>query len=1066
MEKILTERMTMSDIPPFPADDAEAIPAFPSGGKKASAPVDPKTLPGYEPPFSLHDTIQSLFGFGAGKSRTGGQTAPLVGDDEKLTPKQQQARNLLTAGDMALSTPGMVIASGEDLLARGLTQANPEATHEQISAAGNLAYDQVMDKIGSPLHKVLKFAGIGNESGRDEESAIDKMMGKAEELVSSSGETIAHKTGGAINSDDVKSVFHAAMALAGGKGLKEGMAKLAARAPTVTADAMKSVPEVERAETYKAAQEAKAPEAPAEMAGQGEQAAVQAAAAKTKLIEPKNLTLNPLTGELSEAIPEMGKELPKPTSLERALDKAAAGKRFDLTAEERVALKGLDDAPLEHPIIDEQGKVLRRGGRFDREGGSVDPKLLARLAAAGLGAWAGAYFDSDDQLTGAVMGGALALGASALPVKSALETFKKLAGEDTRIKINEFADAHEKYTKLAAVDVWAKQKQVEELVPDVAGRERITHAIEAGNVAGLAANEIKAAKIVQDYFTGIGEVASLEGVLSSARENYVTHIWDWSKNKGLFERWMERGSGAPGMGVHNRFADARSIPTLAAGKAQGLTPLTEDVSAIMGIYGNSMSRSIANSVFTRALKLEKVPGTNLGLVVKAEDAPHSYVSINNPAMQGLKVHPDIAPSLKMLYDVSSPGAAMKVLQGISDSSKRVAVGFSLFHAKALTDAMIGGSGNPFKAVGRIPGFVAGTDKYLRELRKGSASDLVDLAAEGGLKFSLEGENSVVEDTGNSFYSAMTSVQEGLDKLIPHAGLPVKGIIEVNKKLDTFMWARLHAGMKLNMFAEKYQVLMDNAAKAAQKDPAKGLTREQAARIAASYTNDLFGGLNWRRVAEDSKSYLGRQLGQAMLNPGARRVLGILMFAPDWTISTTRAAIKAFGGRPDFINPKTLAGLHQQYLLRAAVYYMIVGDAINYTMSGHHVWENKDPTVLDMDPKGERHMQWSKHTMEPVHWLTKPAQQAINKLGMIPRESIEQALNVDYLSAKGRMAPMESRMKHLAKNFLPISAQQADQGGAASLVSGFAGVPIYGKTAEEKKKEREERRRKKLKEHRK
>lgn len=188
-------------------------------------------------------------------------------------------------------------------------------------------------------------------------------------------------------------------------------------------------------------------------------------------------------------------------------------------------------------------------------------------------------------------------------------------------------------------------------------------------------------------------------------------------------------------------------------------------------------------------------------------------------------------------------------------------------------------------------------------------------------------------------------------------------------------------------------------------------------------------------------------------------MGILMFAPDWTISTTRAAVKAFG-RPDFIRPTTLAGLHQQYLIRAAAYYLLVGDAINYSMSGHHLWENKDPTVLDMDPKGETHMQWSKHTMEPVHWLTKPAQQGINKMGIIPREITEQALGVDYLSSKGRMPPIKNRIKHLAKNFEPISAQQADQGGAGSVVAGFAGVPIYGKTKAQKDKEKAERDRKK------
>lgn len=1168
----------MSGIPAFPSDTAVSdIPSFPEGEQAApAAPAAPS-------------------------------------DSAPMRLLKSNAKNALSVADIVGSIPASLAGVAADTVARVHSIAKGQGG-KAAGQEGNLAYNATMELYGNPFSRLLKWAGMGKEEGEQSPSGVDGVMQKVSKLLEKGGEWTEKHTGGVITKEDVNSLANEAMALGGGKGMYHGVSKLASKIPTATLEGLKTLPEVEQAETYRAAQDAKEPEAPAAMAGAGADAAVEARAAKVRIADPKTLMLDPISGDLKEAIPEMGKELPKPSALERGLEKASNGRRFDMTAEERIALKGLADRPLDKPIVGEDGKVLDpaafaktpaagttaaktateaeawakgtrvtdiRGnpkvvyhgtytefdkfdpeeigqggghadwgnghyftddpqaagqyadtpggnirpaylrmknpatlkdiqadpelrdsigesdlgdklkakgfdgaiiehpngakeyvvydtkqihGKFSRQTGSIDPKLMARLAAVGLGAWAGAYYNDDNQLEGAILGGVAGLALPSIPVRKVVDTFKKLAGEDTRIKINELADAHEKYTKLAAVDVWSLQKQVESLVPKIEDRNALSHAIEANDLSKLTPEQAKAAKIATDYFNGIGQIASLEGVLSSARENYVTHLWDWSENKGLFEKWMDK-TGGPGMGTGNRFADERSIPTIAEGKRQGLKPLTEDISAIMGVYGNSMSRSIANSVFTRALKLEKVPGSNLGLVVKAEDAPHSYKSINNPAMQGLKVHPDIEPSLKMLYDVNSPGAAMKVLMGVSDTSKRVAVGFSLFHAKALTDAMIGGSSNPFKAVGKIPGFVAGTDKYLQELRKGGASPLVERAAEGGLKYSLEGEGAGVEDAGNSFYSAMTSVQEGLDKMIPHGGLPVKGVIEMNKKLDTFMWARLHAGMKLNMFAEKYQQLIDNAAKAAAKDPSKALTPDQAARIAASYTNDLFGGLNWRRVAEDSKSYLGRQVGQAMLNPGARRTLGILMFAPDWTVSTTRAAVKAFG-KPDFIAPKTLAGLHQQYLLRAAMYYLVVGDAINYTMSGHHLWDNKDPTVLDMDPKGERHMQWSKHTMEPVHWLTKPAQQGINKMGMIPREVTEQALNVDYLSAKGRMAPMQNRVSHLAKNFLPISAQQADQGGAASLVSGFAGVPIYGKTAEQKKKDREDRARKKQKEKRK
>jgi hypothetical protein len=294
---------------------------------------------------------------------------------------------------------------------------------------------------------------------------------------------------------------------------------------------------------------------------------------------------------------------------------------------------------------------------------------------------------------------------------------------------------------------------------------------------------------------------------------------------------------------------------------------------------------------------------------------------------------------------------------------------------------------------------------------------------------------------------MKAVQGTLDRVLPGAGKPIAGLIRFNHAFDNVMWARMHTGMKLLIFSEKRDALLRNSAKG---DPRYALTREEANRTAASYTNDLFGGLNWRRIADDAMSKFGRDLGHATLNPEARRGLQLLMFAPDWTISTTRALVQGFvhkgSGPRGLVGARTLADLHRQYLLRSAMYYVIIGDAINHALSGHHFWQNKDWTVIDLDPNGDRHLQLSKHFMEPFHWLKNPGQQAINKLGFIPKESLEQGLGVEYLSAKGRMPPMKNRLKHLAQNFVPISARQ---GG----ISGALGVPIYGKTKAEREEEK-------------
>jgi len=1094
--------------------------------------------------------------------------------------------------DLVAGIPAQLIGVGADMgmRARAVGQGKSAA---EAARAGVEASSIVNETLGSPLHKLISLAGLGKEEGQSD-SVVDATMNRLAKWLEKGGEWVEDKTGGAVRAEDVQSIVNTAMGAAGGRGLAAGLEKtvpksLQLEGVKLSPYALKRLQE-ERMQSMDPKDAAKVPEA------QAAQAATVASEGKTRMTEGKSLVFDPIKGTLEEAAPPMGEGLPKPTSLDTAMEKLTSGRSFDMTAEERIALKGWEKAEPETPLVDEQGtpfkdrpissgrygsqrgavdftgkqptnykelmeKVLGTGGqslqdfaktlrgsvnervaatklaaqnygelglyqwdkgdtvyskstgktyeitarsvdlktgepkyfykgqegeagtfnadkahetlkqvggdKLNSQSGAVDPKLLASMAAIGLGAWAGQHFGSEHDLFDAVIGaGAGALLARVTPRK-AVETFKKLSAPDTRIKINDLADAQENMTKLGAIDTWGLQTKITDLVPKAERREAITHAVESGDLSSLSPKEREAAKIYTDF----AEQKLWEGIdndiLKSAKDDYVTHIWDWSKNdKSLLEKWLDR-SGGQGMGAGTPYAKERSIPTIAEGKKQGLTPLTEDIATIMGIYGNSLTRAIANKQFLEGLKNEKTPSTGplgpqrpISLVMPAGEAPFGYTSISHPQFAGLKVHPDIAPSIRLLFDTSSPGAAMKILQGLSDTSKRVAVSFSLFHAKALTDAMIGGSSNPFKAVAKIPGILAGTDKYLQELKKGSASELVRRAVDGGLQFSLD--RAGVEDTGTGFYKTMESLQGFMDKTIPGAGLPVKGLVELNHQVDKFMWARLHAGMKLNMFAEKMQQLIDNSAQAAAKGRGQALTPEQASRIAASYTNDLFGGLNWRRIADDAKTRWGRELGQTMLTPGSRRVLQLAMFAPDWTISTTRAAVQAFGPGSGFrglLKPTELADLHRQYLLRAGLYYLVVGDAINYSMSGHHLWNNKDWTILDLNAEGTKHMQWSKHTMEPVHWVTKPAQQAINKMGMLPRETIEQALNVEYLSAKGRMPPMHSRVRHFASNFAPIAVQQS-KGGVGEGLAGFAGVPIYGQTDAERERAREERKRKK------
>lgn len=698
------------------------------------------------------------------------------------------------------------------------------------------------------------------------------------------------------------------------------------------------------------------------------------------------------------------------------------------------------------------------------QSGFADPRLLARMAAVGIGAGAGAYLDSEHPIKGALLG---TLGAAALtqttPAKVA-NTFKgiwraakerRIGPEDTRARIDDLGNAHETTVGVAGKEIWNLQNKIEELVPDAKRRAAITHWIERKRNAELELPEAdiklnpkeqEAANLVSGFYNNMKQAGFDADVLKTARDDYVTHLWEHgTQGKSAIQQAMEKRGGL-GMSPRTPFAKERTIDTLALGKQLGLTPKTEDISEIIGHYGNSLARAIANKEMINSLKEAETHGGEK-LLIPIDKAPQSYGRINHPQLQGMAVHPDIIPSMQFYFSAHSPGAAVRALEGLNTAVKRSAISFSLFHAKALADAAIGGRG--FKAFEGMKGFVGDTQNYLDTVRKFDKAGHLDMAIKGGLKFSLGRSTPSVEDVGGTFYNALSDVQQVLDKAVPGLGKPVAGLTKINHAVDNIMWARLHAGLKLNTWLEKYETILANNAKAHEANPEKValMSKDKASEIAASFTNDLFGGLNWRRAAEAVRGKWGRDIALSMTNPQMRKGLQILMFAPDWTVSTVRAVTGAFkqgSGMKGLLQPRELADLHRQYILRSAVYYTIVGETLNQALSGHHLWENKDPTRIDLGDG--RTMQWSKHTMEPVHWLTMPGQQALNKLGFVPRQILEQAMGVEYLSSKGQMPKMkDSRIGHLLKGVSPIAVQQNFDAGSSAGLAGFFGVPIYGKT---------------------
>jgi hypothetical protein len=595
------------------------------------------------------------------------------------------------------------------------------------------------------------------------------------------------------------------------------------------------------------------------------------------------------------------------------------------------------------------------------------------------------------------------------------------------------------------------------LLPKVADRTQVLHAVQAGDLSGLSPLQVKYAETLKRGFEKGGELGQATGVLpEKLLKDYVTQLWVRGLNtkESLLEslkRAMDASANlSPGMSPRSRFAKQRSIPNYKAGMDAGLVPVTLDPSAILRIYLNNINKAVQNKKFIDVLGREKntlgeplvvkgdvleseikrrvngeLAGTPLDAASKqmvadiaAIKAPQDYVFINHPQLMGAKIHPDVAPPLKFLFEAGDTNAAVRAVHAVSIAAKRGLFSFSLFHAKSLLDAMIG---TPLAGWPKVPG-------ALRMLREGGNAGVDELVAAG-----LNVVDRPLEADARAFANGMRV----LEAKLPMAAMPIKGVRWVQEHMDHFLWGVVHPSFKVAAALAQYEKLL-------MKNPQ--MPKELVAKNVASWANDIFGGQDWFKIADSVQTKYLRDLALAITGPSGRKFMQIALLAPDWTISTTRAMAKAIPG----VSEKMIGDMHRGYVLRSALVYLTVAEGLNQAFSGHHLWENKDPTMVDLGDG--RRMQLSKHFMEPVHWLTKPGQQLLNKLGYVPKEVLTQAQGVEYLKAGGQPPPMDTsltgRLGHALKGMTPIPASVAGEQGAGPAISGFLGVPIYGKTEEQ------------------
>ena len=655
-------------------------------------------------------------------------------------------------------------------------------------------------------------------------------------------------------------------------------------------------------------------------------------------------------------------------------------------------------------------------------------------------------------------------------------------------------------------------------VPDPARREAIAVAVDKGDLSGLTPQETALAKKYEALVKDIGDRAVKQGVVKGLLEDYVTHILDWTgAPKGAREEFMAKLLGTSsadptmrGMDTTSKFSKERKFKTFAdlqtfiddanariaaAGKSEWrLNIKTKDIAEIYKEYALSMEKAIENKTLVDNLKqIRNVAGeTLIKEVNKDNPMPVGWEMMDSPQFAGYAVHPDLKPALKFVFD-AGPGDFMNAVGQLSQVVKRINVVGSFFHAKSLME-VLSSTGIPIytplkeaivlplveKGVKAVTGKdiqLSAISKAVEQFKNGKLGDNVDTwIRQDGLKLEMP------EDVSQGI---LTLTGKFADQMIGKYGPKTRALEKTLSTVekytlgyfDKYTWDYLHTGGKI-MVADAYLEKARRQATEEGKIFDEPVVRKEIAR----FVNDSFGGLNWFDAATSANTELGKRMAMAAYSPEGRRALQVLLFAPDWTLSTVRAFTSALPkqlnptkwqpveGIKGMMSPTTKADYARLYQFKTALTYLTLINGINMITADRPVWENKDPTRVEY-PDGTS-MQAMKHAMEPYHWLMDPLKTFSNKLGFIPKTAIIIGGGLEYASPTApKLIPSDitgnenvdaaiARAQAVGSQALPFQVQAATSApegeGAKRALLGTLGFPVYGGTPEQRKAARKER----------
>lgn len=417
--------------------------------------------------------------------------------------------------------------------------------------------------------------------------------------------------------------------------------------------------------------------------------------------------------------------------------------------------------------------------------------------------------------------------------------------------------------------------------------------------------------------------------------DYVNHIWDKEKSdKQAYAMYVENRQR-----TKSPNEKPRTISTLMEGISVGLVPKTTDITKMMAYYSRSNIEAWVNKTMLQELSglnviernedgeiissdplLSSTPPFNLEQYKYFEIPGVGPVWVYNVSPKQMKVKNPITGKERVLYSEASAGDRFgvvfetyqsspfwKAFDTLASSAKKLELGFSGFHAGALTEVYMVQNMvefGPKKAMANFMKYIFVDTMKNHQLPCFANPEDFQEAATHLVKFGATNDYAAadVQNMFDNMRDAMMKVQEklkdgnGISGTVALATMPLKVATQmlslINKGMDRALWDFLHDGLKL----ATYRMRADKTKERAKK---KGWTEEELSRALdedGQFVNDMFGGQHWDILGASHRTL---------------RYAGRVLLSPDWNASTTRhfLALTGFGS---IWNEATFENFKQYY----------------------------------------------------------------------------------------------------------------------------------------------------------